>query len=195
MKFEHWTLICWSHNVFNVQYDIPKNNPLGKALIEKKRILSGIAKEWCQGIWNINFFCQSLKITSDILRYIRYPALQCHLAAAFYFKINVASFIFSDLSSDAWTFSCLYSKRYIIYGQNSQSQEFQQNNLLKSCIGSLVKSEDCNRTASPPNLAHCVPPLSAKGFLEKWLSVKGVGGGGRYPLNGQNPLSSFWKVP
>ena len=114
--------------------------------------------EWWQGIWNINFFCQSLKITSDILRCIRYSALQCHLAAAFYFKINVASFIFSDLSSDAWTFSCLYSKRYIIYGQNSQSQEFQQNNLLKSCIGSLVKSENCNRKASPPDLAHCAPP-------------------------------------
>ena len=113
--------------------------------------------EWWQGIWNINFFCQSLKITSDILRCIRYSALQCHLAAAFYFKINVASFIFSDLSSDAWTFSCLYSKRYIIYGQNSQSQEFQQNNLLKSCIGSLVKPENCNRTASPSDLAHCAP--------------------------------------
>ena len=111
--------------------------------------------EWWQGIWNINFFCQSLKITSDILRCIRYSALQCHLAAAFYFKINVASFIFSDLSSDAWTFSCLYSKRYIIYGQNSHSQEFQQNNLLKSCIGSLVKPENCNRTASPSDLAHC----------------------------------------
>ena len=111
--------------------------------------------EWWQGIWNINFFCQSLKITSDILRCIRYSALQCHLAAAFYFKINVASFIFSDLSSDAWAFSCVYTKRYIIYGQNSQSQEFQQNNLLKSCIGSLVESENCNRTASPPDLAHC----------------------------------------
>ena len=108
-----------------------------------------------QGVWNINFFCQSLKITSDILRYIRYSALQCHLAAAFYFKINVASFIFSDLSSDAWTFSCLYSKRYIIYGQNSHSQEFQQNNLLKSCIGSLVKPKNCNRTASHSDLAHC----------------------------------------
>ena len=111
--------------------------------------------EWWQGIWNINFFCQSLKITSDILRCIRYSALQCHLAAAFYFKINVASFIFSDLSSDARTSSCLYFKRYIIYGQNSHSQEFQQNNLLKSCIGSLVKPENCNRTASPSDLAHC----------------------------------------
>ena len=97
--------------------------------------------EWWQGIWNINFFCHSLKITSDILRYIRYSALQCHLAAAFCFIINVAWFIFSDLSSDAWAFSCVYTKRYIIYGQNSQSQEFQQNNLLKSCIGSLVKPE------------------------------------------------------
>ena len=103
-----------------------------------------------QGVWNINFFCQSLKITSDILRYIRYSALKCHLAAAFCFIINVAWFIFSDLSSDAWAFSCVYTKRYIIYGQNSQSQEFQQNNLLKSCIGSLVESENCNRTASPP---------------------------------------------
>ena len=111
--------------------------------------------EWWQGIWNINFFCHSLKITSDILRYIRYSALQCHLAAAFCFIINVAWFIFSDLSSDAWAFSCVYTKRYIIYGQNSQSQEFQQNNLLKSCIGSLVESENCNRTASPPDLAHC----------------------------------------
>ena len=108
-----------------------------------------------QGVWNINFFCQSLKITSDILRYIRYSALQCHIAAAFCFIINVAWFIFSDLSSDARTSSCLYFKRYIIYGQNSQSQVFQQNNLLKSCIGSLVKSENCNRTASPPDLAHC----------------------------------------
>ena len=35
-----------------------------------------------------------------------------------------------------------------------QSEEFQQNNLLKSCIGSLVKSENCYRTASPPDLAH-----------------------------------------
>ena len=111
-----------------------------------------------QGVWNINFFCQSLKITSDILRYIRYSALKCHLAAAFCFIINVAWFIFIDLSSDAWTFSCLYCKRYIIYGQNSHSQEFQQNNLLKSCIGSLVKSENCNRKASPPDLAHCAPP-------------------------------------
>ena len=109
--------------------------------------------EWWQGIWNINFFCQSLKITSDILRYIRYSALQCHLAAAFCFIINVAWFIFSDLSSDAWAFSCVYTKRYIIYGQNSQ--EFQQNNLLKLCIGSLVESENFNRTASPPDLAHC----------------------------------------
>ena len=108
-----------------------------------------------QGVWNINFFCQSLKITSDIPRYIRYSALQCHLAAAFCFIINVAWLIFSDLSSDAWAFSCVYSKRYIIYGQNSQSQVFQQNNLLKSCIGSLVESENCNRTASPPDLAHC----------------------------------------
>ena len=99
------------------------------------------SQEWWQGIWNINFFRQSLKITSDILRYIRYSALQCHLAAAFCFIINVAWFIFSDLSSDARTSSCLYFKRYIIYGQNSQSQVFQQNNLLKSCIGSLVKSE------------------------------------------------------
>ena len=98
------------------------------------------------------------KITSDILRYIRYSALQCHLAAAFCFIINVAWFIFSDLSSDAWAFSCVYTKRYIIYGQNSQSQEFQQNNLLKSCIGSLVESENCHRTASPPDLAHCAPP-------------------------------------
>ena len=117
--------------------------------------------EWWQGIWNINFFCHSLKITSDILRYIRYSALQCHLAAAFCFIINVAWFIFSDLSSDAWTFSCLYSKRYIIYGQNSQSQEFQQNNLLKSCMGSLVKSENCNRTASLPDLARCALVLRA----------------------------------
>ena len=104
------------------------------------------------------FFCQSLKITSDILHYIRYSVLQCHLAAAFCFIINVAWFIFSDLSFDAWAFSCVYTKRYIIYGQNSQSQEFQQNNLLKSCIGSLVESENCNRTASPPDLAHCAPP-------------------------------------
>ena len=115
------------------------------------------SQEWWQGIWNINFFRQSLKITSDILRYIRYSALQCHLAAAFCFIINVAWFIFSDLSSDARTSSCLYFKRYIIYGQNSQSQVFQQNNLLKLCIGSLVKSENCNRTASPPDLAHCAP--------------------------------------
>ena len=119
------------------------------------------SQEWWQGIWNINFFRQSLKITSDILRYIRYSALQCHLAAAFCFIINVAWFIFSDLSSDARTFSCLYFKRYIIYGQNSQSQVFQQNNLLKSCIGSLVKSENCNRTASPLDLAHCAPLRSA----------------------------------
>ena len=40
----------------------------------------------------------------------------------------------------------------------TQSEEFQQNNLLKSCIGSLVKSENCHRTASPPDLAHCAPP-------------------------------------
>ena len=120
------------------------------------------SQEWWQGIWNINFFRQSLKITSDILRYIRYSALQCHLAAAFCFIINVAWFIFSDLSSDAWAFSCVYTKRYIIYGQNSQSQEFQQNNLLKSCIGSLVESENCNRTASPPDLAHCAPPHSGQ---------------------------------
>ena len=121
----------------------------------KKKGMVPKSVEWWQGIWNINFFCQSLKITSDILRYIRYSALQCHLAAAFCFIINVAWFIFSDLSSDARTSSCLYFKRYIIYGQNSQSQVFQQNNLLKSCIGSLVKSENCNRKASPPDLAHC----------------------------------------
>ena len=43
-------------------------------------------------------------------------------------------------------------------------------------------------------LAHSgggVPPLSAKGFLAKLLSVKGVG----YPLNGQNPLKRFWQLP
>ena len=114
-----------------------------------------------QGVWNINFFCQSLKITSDILRYIRYSALKCHLAAAFCFIINVAWFIFSDLSSDAWAFSCVYTKRYIIYGQNSQSEEFQQSNLLKSCIGSLVKSENLHRTASPLDLAHCEGRASA----------------------------------
>ena len=130
----------------------------------KSALKSGMvpkSQEWWQGIWNINLFRQSLKITSDILRYIRYSALQCHLAAAFCFIINVAWFIFSDLSSDARTSSCLYFKRYIIYGQNSQSQVFQQNNLLKSCIGSLVKSENCNRTASPPDLAHCAPLTSA----------------------------------
>ena len=53
-------------------------------------------------------------------------------------------------------------QRYIIYGQNSQSQDFQQNNLLKLCIGSLVKSENCNRTASPPDLAHCAPHSGQK---------------------------------
>ena len=125
-----------------------------------------------QGVWNINFFCQSLKITSDILRYIRYSALKCHLAAAFCFIINVAWFIFSDLSSDAWAFSCVYTKRYIIYGQNSQSQEFQQNNLLKSCIGSLVKSENCNRTASPPDLAHCAPPPLPLGVQRVQICLK-----------------------
>ena len=106
---------------------------------------------------------------SVIENYIRYSALQCHLAAAFCFIINVAWFIFSDLSSDAWAFSCVYTKRYIIYGQNSQSQEFQQNNLLKSCIGSLVESENCHRTASPPDLAHCggVPPISAEEKIRK----------------------------
>ena len=124
-----------------------------------------------QGVWNINFFCQSLKITSDILRYITYSALKCHLAAAFCFIINVAWFIFSDLSSDAWAFSCVYTKRYIIYGQSWQSQEFQQNNLLKSCIGSLVKSQNCNRTASPPDLAHCGGGGMARpivGFVGIW---------------------------
>ena len=103
--------------------------------------------------------------SSVIENYIRYSALQCHLAAAFCFIINVAWFIFSDLSSDARTSSCLYFKRYIIYGQNSQSQVFQQNNLLKSRIGSLVKSENCNRTASPPDLAYCAPPPSVKRAL------------------------------
>ena len=117
-----------------------------------------------------NFFLPVIENYSDIQIIISNSALQCHLAAAFYFKINVASFIFSDLSSDARTSSCLYFKRYIIYGQNSQSQEFQQNNLLKSCIGSLVKSENCNRTASPPDLAHC-------------------GGGGYPPI----PLSFVWQ--
>ena len=38
------------------------------------------------------------------------------------------------------------------------------------------------------------PPNSAKGFLAKWLSVKGVGGGA-CPLNGKNPLKRFWQVP
>ena len=38
------------------------------------------------------------------------------------------------------------------------------------------------------------PPLSAKGFLAKWFSVKGVGGGGD-PLNEKNPLKRFWKLP
>ena len=146
-----------------------------------------------QGVWNINFFCQSLKITSDILRYIRYSALKCHLAAAFCFIINVAWFIFSDLSSDAWAFSCVYTKRYIIYGQNSQSQEFQQNNLLKSCIGSLVESENCHRTASPPDLAHCAPPTPIRATWSSffrtskfkiWKSL--VGRGGRYINNRKN---------
>ena len=42
----------------------------------------------------------------------------------------------------------------------TQSEEFQQNNLLKSCIGSLVKSENRNKKASPPDLAHPLcPPL------------------------------------
>ena len=149
------------------------------------------SQEWWQGIWNINFFRQSLKITSDILRYIRYSALQCHLAAAFCFIINVAWFIFIDLSSDAWTFSCLYCKRYIIYGQNSQSQDFQQNNLLKSCIGSLVKSENCNRTASPPDSAHCAPPPSE--VFRKW------GGGAQWAKSGGEAvllqLSDFTKGP
>ena len=42
----------------------------------------------------------------------------------------------------------------MISGQNSQ--EFRQKNLLKSCIGSLEKSYNSNRMASPPDLAHCV---------------------------------------
>ena len=46
---------------------------------------------------------------------------------------------------------------WLVYGQNSQSEKFQQRKLLKSCIGSLVKSENCHRTASPPDLAHCAP--------------------------------------
>ena len=158
-----------------------------------------------QGVWNINFFCQSLKITSDILRYIRYSALKCHLAAAFCFIINVAWFIFSDLSSDAWAFSCVYTKRYIIYGQNSQSQEFQQNNLLKSCIGSLVKSENCNRTASPPDLAHCAsppPPLPPPSFdhfdweIRNGIETKQILLLSRWEIHltkpGQNPASGPW---
>ena len=155
--------------------DIPPHYGLTGCPIKTQKCLKKCgmvpkSAEWWQGIWNINFFCQSLKITSDMLRCIRYSALQCHLAAAFYFKINVASFIFSDLSSDAWAFSCVYTKRYIIYGQNWQSQEFQQNNLLKSCIGSLVESENCNRTPSPPDLAHCAPLTPLVYFYDKKLS-------------------------
>ena len=120
-----------------------------------------------------NFFLPVIENYSDIQIIISNSALQCHLAAAFYFKINVASFIFSDLSSDARTSSCLYFKRYIIYGQNSQSQVFQQNNLLKSCIGSLVKSENCNRTASPPELAHCAP-LTDNHCAQKSLVERGA---------------------
>ena len=40
-------------------------------------------------------------------------------------------------------------------GSLTHRQKVQQNNLLKSCMGSLVKSENCNRKASPPDLAHC----------------------------------------
>ena len=39
-----------------------------------------------------------------------------------------------------------------------------------------------------------VPTICAKGFLEKWFSAKGVGGGG-YPLSGESPLSSFECIP
>ena len=140
-----------------------------------------------QGVWNINFFCQSLKITSEILRYIRYSALQCHLAAAFCFIINVAWFIFSDLSSDAWAFSCVYTKRYIIYGQNSQSQEFQQNNLLKSCIGSLVKSENCNRTPSLLDLVHIF-------FFFFFFGGGGVGYGVSPVSPDHKPMGKFWPI-
>ena len=129
--------------------------PIKKQKCLKKSGMVPKSQEWWQGIWNIIFFLPVIENYSDIQIIISNSALQCHLAAAFYFKINVASFIFSDLSSDAWAFSCVYTKRYIIYGQNWQSQEFQQNNLLKSCIGSLVESENCNRTPSPPDLAHC----------------------------------------
>ena len=45
-------------------------------------------------------------------------------------------------------------------GSLTHRKKVQQNNLLKSCMGSLVKSENCNRTASPPHLAHCAPPSS-----------------------------------
>ena len=152
-----------------------------------------------QGVWNINFFCQSLKITSDILRYIRYSALKCHLAAAFCFIINVAWFIFSDLSSDAWAFSCVYTKRYIIYGQSWQSQEFQQNNLLKSCIGSLVESENCNRTPSPLDLAHCAGAAACEMGIEIktgyrcYLSAASRRRGWFYSPIGSGPGGSgFW---
>ena len=134
------------------------------------------SQEWCPKVRNDDKESGTSFFSSVIENYIRYSALQCHLAAAFCFIINVAWFIFSDLSSDARTSSCLYFKRYIIYGQNSQSQVFQQNNLLKSCIGSLVKSENCNRTASPPDLAHCAPSpstsiMAKKGYLW-WTALK-----------------------
>ena len=64
---------------------------------------------WAMGFGNGNddkesetsFFLPVIEIIFFKVSYIRYSVLQCHLAAAFYFKINVASFIFSDLSSDA----------------------------------------------------------------------------------------------
>ena len=53
----------------------------------------------------------------------------------------------------------------------TQSQVFQQNNLLKLCIGSLVKSENCNRMASPPDLAHCAPPHSGNARKKTFFPV------------------------
>ena len=152
----------WRHHfwrVYTPHYGLT-GRPIKNAKVPKK-VRNGAQKS---GMMTRNLEHQFF--LSVIENYIRYSALQCHLAAAFCFIINVAWFIFSDLSSDAWAFSCVYTKRYIIYGQNSQSQEFQQNNLLKSCIGSLVESENCNRTASPPDLAHCAPPLHGKCHLK-----------------------------
>ena len=97
--------------------------------------------------------------------------LQCHLAGAFCFIFIIYFTLIQTLLLPKGKDMNMKYLMKIIKMTTQPCSRFgthpQQNNLLKSCKGSLVKSDNCNRTASPPDLAHCAPPPSPREKVEK----------------------------